>query len=526
MVTSPSDENQIETFKRFLTDPATYGVSNSEVAEPIETHGAIVVLAGERAYKIKKPVKFPYMDLSTRELRRRICRREIEVNRRTAPEIYLHVAGISERDGRLRLIPDIGSDPDAEPVVVMRRFDLSRTLDRVVETETLSPALCDALVDEITALQHAATVHRGRSGGDRILGILDMNANGLREGARTILDEESTERLIAAARREGDRNVPALDRRGRTGRIRRCHGDLHLGNIFLDETGHPVLFDAIEFDEDLATIDVAYDLAFLLMDLLHRDMWIAANRIWNRWLERSLGRQGDDGAAALMPLFLSMRAAIRTEVGAAKASQRPAEETLRDEPRAYLVEALDYLAPASGQVLAVGGLSGTGKSTLARALAPHLGVAPGATILRSDAIRKRLAGVAETERLAAGGYSRDMSARVYGTLHRRAGLQAKAARAVIADAVYARATERRRIRAVAQRAGVPFTGIWLDMPVADAKSRVAARSGDVSDATPEVVERQAAFTQAPGDWLILDARQPTDDLVGQVLDHMNRTRRY
>jgi uncharacterized protein len=526
MATSQSDDDRIQAYKRFLTDPATHGVPASEIAEPIETHGAIVVLAGERAFKIKKPVKFPYMDFSTLKLRRTICLREIEVNRRTAPEVYLHVAGIVETGGALRLIPDVTSDPTAEPVVVMRRFNLSRTLDRVVETEDLEPTLCDALVDEIASLQRAAAVHKGRPGSDRITGILKMNAHGLRAGTPSVLDETRVERLITSAQQEGQRGVPALDRRGRTGRIRRCHGDLHLGNIFLNESGRPVLFDAIEFDEDLATIDVAYDLAFLLMDLLHRGMWAPANRIWNRWLEQSLGTHGDDAAAALLPLFLSMRAAIRAEVGAAKANQQPGEDDLKIAPRTYLQDALDYLTPHSGHILAVGGLSGTGKSTLARALAPHLGAAPGATILRSDAIRKRLAGVPETDRLPATGYSKEMSARVYGTLHRRAGLQAKAARATIADAVYGRATERRRVRAVAHRAGVPFTGIWLELPVAEAKSRVAARRGDVSDATPEVVDRQAGFTNAPEDWLRLDASRPTDDLVGQVLEHLKIARRH
>jgi hypothetical protein len=526
MVMSQNDAGRAEAFKRFLADPATHGLSAADIASPIETHGAIVVLAGPRAYKLKKPIKFPYMDLSTLELRRKICLREIEVNRRTAPEIYLHVAGIVERNGKLSMIDDIASDPSAEPVVVMRRFDLSRTLDHVVESDTLGPSICDALVDEIIALQRSADVHRARPGFERINRVLKMNAEGLRQGAGTVLDPKVAETLIVRMAAEGDHQASNLDRRGRTGRIRRCHGDLHLGNIFLDQTGRPVLFDAIEFDEDLATIDVAYDLAFLLMDLLQRGMWAEANRVWNRWMERSLGQLGDDGAAALLPLFLSMRAAIRAEVGAAKARQHPDDPELVLGPRAYLASALEFLAPHTEHVLAVGGFSGSGKSTLARALAPHLGAAPGATILRSDAIRKRLAGAAETERLPAESYSREMSARVYATLHRRAGLQAGSSRTVIADAVYARASERRRLKNVAYRAGVPFIGIWLDMPVSDAKLRVERRRGDVSDATPEVVERQAQFTSPPKDWLTLDARQSTDDLVGQILDHLNQSRRY
>lgn len=526
MTMSPNEDAALRRRVAFLRDPKTHGLTERDMAGPIETHGAVVVLAGERAYKLKKPVAFPYMDFSTRARRRRVCRRELEINRRTAPDLYLGVAGLVDANGTPVLIANAEADPKAEPVLVMRRFDESRTLDRVCEQGPLPGELCEALGREIAALQARCTRHRTIPGRERVASVLAINARALRASSGPVFEPEAVEDLIARTQAEADRIAATLDLRARTGRVVRGHGDLHAGNIFLDSQANdrPVLFDAIEFDEALAIVDVAYDIAFLIMDLLHRDQRAAACRLWNAWLDASdSGRGadkgaglGDDGAAATLPLFLSMRATVRAHVGATKALQNPDAPRLRAEPKSYLAEARDFLAPSLPHVLCISGLSGTGKSTLARAVAPHLGAAPGATILRSDAIRKRMAGVAPETRLPPESYTREMSARVYATLSRRARIHAEAGRVVIANAVYAHPSERRHIEDAARRAGAGFTGIWLDLPVEAAKARVAERAHDVSDATTEVVDRQAAFANPPEHWLRLDASQPIESLARHV----------
>jgi hypothetical protein len=532
MTMSPSEDAALRRRVAFLRDPKTHGLSERDMAGPIETHGAVVVLAGERAYKLKKPVAFPYMNFSTRARRRQVCRHELEINRRTAPDLYLGVAGLVDVNGTLTLIADAQSDSKAEPVLVMRRFDESLTLDRVCEQGPLPDALCEALGREIAALQARCTRHRAIPGRERVASVLEINARALRASSGPVFEPDAVEDLISRSQAEADRIAATLDLRSRTGRVVRGHGDLHTGNIFLDSQAdnRPVLFDAIEFDEALAIVDVAYDIAFLIMDLLHRDQRDAACRLWNAWLEASDGGKrpdrssrrrsgrGDDGAAATLPLFLSMRAAVRAHVGATKALQNPDAPELWVEPRSYLAEARGFLAPSVPHVLCISGLSGTGKSTLARAVAPHLGAAPGATILRSDAIRKRMAGVAPETRLPPERYTREMSARVYATLTRRARIHAEAGRVVIADAVYAHPDERRHIENAARRAGAGFTGIWLDLPVEAAKARVAGRTHDVSDATAEVVARQAAFANPPEHWLRLDASQPIERLARRVRD--------
>lgn len=509
---------RLERLVAFLADPAAHGVAAGEVSPPIETHGAVVVLAGDRACKIKKPVALPYMDLSTLARRRRICRREVEINRRTAPELYLGVGGIVEdRGGGWRLAgPDEVLRPGerlVEPVVMMRRFDGAMLFDRLAERGELTDGDLDALAAAVAAAHAEAPRRRAGSGAGRIEAVLAINRAGLEAGAPRVLDPEAVADLVAATGERAAALAERLDTRARRGMVRRCHGDLHLRNVFRGADGRPVLFDALEFDEDLATVDVAYDLAFLLMDLLHRGLAAGASRVWNGWLAAT----EDDGAAALMPLFLSMRAAVRAHVGATAAVQHGLDRDQAAEAARYLGEATRLLQEATPVVVAIGGISGTGKTTLARALAPALGRAPGAAVLRSDVTRKRLFGVPETERLPQDAYGEDVSRRVFARIHRRAAGLASAGTAVIADAVYGRESERRGIAEAARRGGAGFVGIWLELPTEAAQARVSARRGDASDATGAVVARQAGTIGRPADWLRLDASLPPGDLAEAVL---------
>lgn len=515
--------DRLQRLIAFLGDPATHGVSPDRVAEPIETHGAVVILAGEFAYKIKKPVALPYMDLSTLARRRRICRREVEINRRTAPEMYLGVGSVAVgRDGRWRLLgPDArlgAGERQVEPVVVMRRFDGSKLFDRMAGRGELSESDLDRLAAAVARAHGSAPRRRATSGSDLVGDVLAINRAGLEAGVpavfRATAARDAVQRTAALAATLGDR----LDARGRRGRVRRCHGDLHLRNVFLGPDGEPVLFDALEFDEALATVDVAYDLAFLLMDLRHRGLDAAANRVWNGWLAAT----GDDEAAAVMPLFLSMRAAVRAHVGATAATQHGLDRDGADEARSYLQAACGYLDDVAPVVVAIGGISGTGKSTLARAVAPSLGRAPGAAVVRSDVVRKQRFGVAETEPLPPEAYRPAVNGKVMAEVHRRVRRLASFGSATIADTVYGRPADRRGIAAAAHRAGARFVGVWLELPVGAAQARVSARRGDASDATADVVAHQSERVTVPADWLRLDARRPIRELVDEVLSALRR----
>ncbi len=311
-----------------------------------------------------------------------------------------------------------------------------------------------------------------------------------------------------AAQVQLTRAAAILDERARCGYVRRCHGDLHLGNIVL-WGGRPLLFDAIEFDEAIATVDTLYDLAFLLMDLDRHRQRSAANVVLNRYLWRDGVDLTLRGLQAL-PLFLGCRAGIRAMVTADRAAQEQddaAAQADRETARGYLRAALEYLQPAPPRLVAVGGLSGTGKTTLAAALAPELGSAPGAVHVRSDLERKALFGVEETVRLPAQSYTAEASAEVYAIVLRKARLALAAGQSVVVDAVYAAPEERSAVEDLAAELGVLFQGLWLTAPADTLAARVDARRGDASDATSQVLRQQLTWqlgVLSPA-WTMLDA---------------------
>jgi predicted kinase len=290
--------------------------------------------------------------------------------------------------------------------------------------------------------------------------------------------------------------------------------------------GKPVLFDAIEFDDSLATIDVLYDLAFLLMDLGKRGLAAHANAVLNAYLDAERSTGNLLGLAAL-PLFLSMRAMIRAKVDilrAGKADKSEAKDEARSEARAYFELARDFLAPADGpRLIAIGGLSGSGKSAVAGAIAPHIGAFPGAVHVRSDVERKRLFGVEPQARLPDRAYAAEISDEVYAICRKRARLALRAGRTVIVDAVHAKPDERAAIEALAAEAGVPFTGLWLEAPREVMRARVGTRAGDVSDATPSVVDEQLRYEIGPQSFEIIDAGLPLERVVAASLDAIGAT---
>jgi predicted kinase len=307
----------------------------------------------------------------------------------------------------------------------------------------------------------------------------------------------------ARLREEAAHCQALLDRRRAEGKVRRCHGDLHLRNICLLD-GRPVLFDAIEFSEELASIDVLYDLAFLLMDLGHRGHRDLANLVCNRYLDLT---EEDDGLAA-MPLFLALRALIRAHVTATAVAQRSDggdPEPVLAEARRYLDKAEQALSPQPARLIAIGGLSGSGKSSLAMRLAPLLGIPPGARVLRSDVLRKRRFGLEPETALPPEGYTEAVTALVYGDLCKGAATALRTGYAAIIDAVALRPDERQAFSAVAAECGVPFAGLWLEAPAETMRARIGARRGDASDATVEILERQLALDPGPLDWTRIDA---------------------
>jgi predicted kinase len=368
------------------------------------------------------------------------------------------------------------------------------------------------LAEAVAAFHAAAEPRRDHGGSDAMRWVVDGNARGFAEfGA---LDPDVCARLTASSRRAVAAQAPLLNARRTRGLVRQCHGDLHLRNIVLLD-GKPTLFDAIEFNDELACIDVWYDLAFLLMDLARRQLPQHANVVFNRYLFLTQ----DFEALSLLPLFQSCRAAIRAKTSATAASMQPQSERrrqLQQIAREYLAMAERLLQRASPRLIAIGGLSGTGKSSVAAALAAQIGSPPGAVVLRSDEVRKQLAGVPSTTRLGADGYSAAMSDAVYATLRERAGQAIASGHTVIVDAVFARSRERQAIAHVATTLNVPFSAVWLEAPAAVLFERVATRTHDASDADRDVVRQQLADSIPELSWTRIDAVPPVAEVTASV----------
>ena len=471
----------------------------------IETSISRVFLFRDRALKLKKPVDLGFVDLSTPEKRRWAATRELEFNRVTAPDIYRRVLAIT-RDAAGR--PGFeGAGEAADWALEMRRFDENATLaDRLA---VVDGAFAESLGRKIARFHHEAPRSVSGGGAAGLAYVLRSNAQLLR-GEAGDLGNEAVEALIGATQTAFEAVAPLLDRRLAEGFARCCHGDLHLGNILLED-GKPILFDCIEFSDALREIDVLYDIAFLLMDLSFRGAHEAANRGLNGGLDeaaRGFGQPLWEGLAAL-PLFQSVRAAVRAHVNAIQGGAELA--------RRYLATARALLAPAAPTLVAVGGLSGSGKSTLARALAPTLGRAPGAVILRSDEIRKRQWGRDPTDRLPPEAYTQEAGDAVYREMFAAAAACLAAGSVVILDAVFLRPAERGRASALAFEQRAAFHGLWLEAPADTLKARLAGRKDDASDADARVLDDQLRVDPGAIDWL-----RPGDLAAPGRLEHLRR----
>ena len=480
----------------FLADVNAHGGLAVEV---IVTPTSRVFLAGGDAYKLKRARTLPFLDYSTLEKRHALTVRELELNRRTAPELYLEVLPVTRRNSTLFLG---GDDEIVDWVLHMRRFAADALADAVARRGEFTPAHAAELADLIVDFHGRLDVRHDKGAAAAMARAIEDVAAAIGK----VSDAGFVREAHAAAREllaDVARHSTLLDQRRDAGLVRLCHGDMHLGNIVFLE-GRPTPFDAIEFSDDIACVDVLYDLAFPVMDLAAHALPAQANALLNRYLMATRDMAG----LAVMPLFLGARALIRAMTHALSGRMEDA--------RHYLQTLHKVGAPRTPWVVAVGGLSGSGKSTVARALALDLALPPGALLIRSDEVRKRLCGKRPEDRLDQPAYAPAVSKEVFAIMREDAARALTAGWPVILDATHMAPTTRQLAEDVARSANAPFCGLWLAAPADVLRRRVGGRGKDISDADLAVLEKQLAVDVGDIGWTALDAALPVAQATSQA----------
>lgn len=491
----------------FLSNPASYGLSGP--VEMMETHISMIFLVGDQVYKLKKALKLPYVDFSTAAIRMDACRKEVALNSETAPGLYIGVRRITRADAGTLEID--GNGPLIDAVVEMSRFEQSQLFDRMAVAGRLTPEIMTQTARMIALYHRRASVVSKGGGAANIESVLDINDAGF--ATSHVFSAAELAKLGEALRLRLGRHSGLLDRRALAGKVRRCHGDLHLRNICL-LGGQPCLFDCIEFNLAIATVDVLYDLAFLLMDLWHRGFPDLANLVMNRYLDET----DEEDGFCLLPFLMAIRAAVRAHVTATQAEeagQDPAR--LAQEARSYFDLAHELLGDTPSRLVAIGGLSGSGKTTVADRLAAKVGAPPGARIVESDRIRKALFGVSAETRLPVSAYRPDVSKTVYQEMARHAEVILGQGGSVVADAVFDDPANRRLMETAAAKTGAGFQGIWLEADTELLLHRIKGRVGGPSDATAEVLAMQLARRSHETEWRQLDASRTAEAISHEIL---------
>lgn len=496
--TASSDINDHEALIHGLLKPRAYPhpVSNVEL---IETHISWILLAGEFAYKIKKPVELGFLDFSTLERRHHYCLEELRLNRRLVPSLYLDVVSIVGPVDR----PRVGATGDPiEYALKMRRFPQSAQLDRMLEAGRVNTETMDVLAAEISRFHESVPVATTADAYGTPEHVMAPARENFDQILPLIREPQMTKRLYRLKGWFEDRYrqlFSELAWRKQHGYVRECHGDLHLSNLVKLE-GQITAFDCIEFDPELRWIDVIDDTAFLMMDLLVRERPDLAFHFMNVYLEYS----GDYRGLRLLSFYMAHRSIVRAKVALLRtvegdlSAAETAAALARFSSHVSLAESLSG-THQPGLVI-THGLSGSGKTWLTRRLAPRIP----AFWIRSDIERKRLYGLRPQEHsdsgVGTGLYASEVSRHTYDRLAELSRIVLSAGYTVIVDAAFLQEGQRLAFQQLASMLNVPFVILWCEAPMSCLQQRIGQRSADATDAseaTTAVLDYQLRNVQPP-----------------------------
>jgi aminoglycoside phosphotransferase family enzyme/predicted kinase len=514
---------------RAMLRPEMYAHAPATV-ELVQTHISYVLLAGTEVYKVKKPVRFSFLDFSTLERRHHFCREEVRLNRRLAPDVYHGLVAICPAGDTFRLAPE-GETDAVEYAVHMRRLRAERMLDTLLDRGAVTATMIDAVARRLAAFHRAADAGPDvAANGDTaaILAILEDNYVGVRPFRGVALPSGDDDAIQAFARDFLRQHEPLFRRRQAQHRVRECHGDLHTEHVCFDP--EPVIFDCIEFSRQFRYCDTASEIAFLAMDLDYHDHPDLARHLVSAYATYA----NDPDLPRLVPFYQCYRAYVRGKVDSLKSAEEEVEprerEQARRSARRHFALAYRYSWAYRCGLVVIAGLSGSGKSAIATALQARTGLAH----INSDVLRKQLAGVAADTPMpaayAAGLYTPAHSARTYEAMLGAARDDLGAGHGVILDATFQRRADRDAARAVAAACGVPFVLLECRCTDEEVRQRIAQRQragASPSDADWAVyLEQQRRFEpiapdEAEGHFR-LDATGPLNRAVltaEQILRH-------
>lgn len=473
----------IDALVRQMLLPSFYGLPAGTGIRHIQTHISHVFLTGEFAYKIKKPVNLGFLDFSTLEKREFYCREELRLNRRFAPTLYLGVLSITQSGESFALEPTFPGTNPVEFALKMRQFDERDLLTNWLRDERLTEAHIRDIARKMVNLHRDAntdTFVASFGTPEAVEKMIDDNFASVKTFIGRALDAGQFDQIRSTMMDAFRANRLRIDQRARNGQTRECHGDLHLRNMCWF-SGEFQFFDCIEFNEEYRCIDVMYELAFLAMDLEYRGRADLSNALMNEYLERS----GDYEGATLLQPYLALRAWIRAKVACLKLEDSQIGLAELEEARSSAARHFNYaerrMRPRSPSLTLVCGVSGTGKSTLARELCKRMD----AIHIRSDAIRKHIAGV-ELDSHASAIYTDEITEATCATMAEHARTLLQSGWNIIMDATFQRAAHRVAARNVADECGAAFHILHLTAPPRILSKRISRRTDDISDAPPDL----------------------------------------